>query len=35
MAFPADNPTHGGITPQTVGVVDVVIAAKASKDGLA
>jgi hypothetical protein len=31
----ADDPTHGGITPQTVGIVDVVISAKASKDGLA
>ncbi len=31
----ADNPPHGRITAQTVGVVHVFIAAEASKNGLA
>ncbi len=31
----ADDPTHGGITSETAGIVDIVISAKASKDGLA
>ncbi len=31
----ANNPTHGGITAQTVGVVHVVVAAKAPENGLA
>ncbi len=30
----ADNPAHGGIAPQSVGVVHVVVPAKASKNGL-
>ena len=30
----ANNPTHGGITAQTVGVVHVVVPAKASENGL-
>ncbi len=30
----ADDPPHGGITAKTVGIVDVVISAKASKDRL-
>lgn len=30
----ADNPAHGGITSQTVGIVDVVISAEPAKDGL-
>jgi hypothetical protein len=31
----ANNPTHGGITAQTVGVVHVVVATKTAKEGLA
>ncbi len=31
----ADDPPHGGITAQTVGVVHVVVATKASENGLA
>jgi len=31
----ANNPTHGGITAQTVGVVHVVVATKTAKNGLA
>ncbi len=30
-----DNPAHGGITAQTVGVVHVVVATKTAKNGLA
>ncbi len=30
----ADDPPHGGITAQTVGVVHVVVPAKASENGL-
>jgi hypothetical protein len=31
----ADNPTHCRITSQTVGIVHVLVAAKAAEDGLA
>ncbi len=31
----ANNPTHGGIAAQTVGVVHVTVAAKTAKNGLA
>ncbi len=31
----ANNPTHGGITAQTVGIVHVVVATKTAKNGLA
>jgi hypothetical protein len=31
----ADDPPHGGITAQTVGVVHVVVATKTAKNGLA
>jgi hypothetical protein len=31
----ANNPTHGGIAAQTVGVVHVVVATKTAKNGLA
>ncbi len=31
----ADNPTHGGIASQTVGIVHVVISTKTAKEGLA
>ena len=31
----ADDPPHGGITAQTVGVVPVVVATKTAKNGLA
>ena len=31
----ADDPPHGGITAQTVGIVHVVVPAKASENGLA
>jgi hypothetical protein len=31
----ADNPPHGGITTQTVGVVHVVVATKTAKNRLA
>ena len=30
----ADNPAHGGITTQTIGIVHVVVSAKTAKDGL-
>ncbi len=33
--FATNNPTHGGITAQTVGVVHVVVATKTAKEGLA
>ena len=35
MALAANNPAHGGIASQTVGVVHIVIAAKAPENGLA
>ena len=31
----ADDPPHGGITAQTVGIVHVVVATKTAKEGLA
>ncbi len=31
----ADDPTHGRITSQTIGIVDVVVSAKTTKDRLA
>ena len=31
----ADDPPHGGITAQTVGVIHVVVATKTAKEGLA
>ena len=30
----ANNPTHGGIAAQTVGIVHVVVATKTAKNGL-
>jgi len=33
--FATNNPPHGGITAQTVGIVHVVVATKTAKEGLA